>query len=159
MIREQTQALMAEIGPIADLMAVGAFEGRDVWALVVDEETTVDVDLDPARGCLVLSAEVGQPPAAERAGRLELLLRWNYQWPDTGGARLAVVDQGGPVVLLADHPVAGLAAADLGQRLGVFVRLLRAWRDLLTGTSGSVADPSAGEARPEPPLPFGTIRV
>jgi hypothetical protein len=159
MSADRVQSLMQEVGPLADLHAVGAFEGHDVWTLVVDEETAIDADLDPARGCLVLSAELGAPPASDRARWLELLLQYNYQWAETGGVRMAVATSGGPFVLLVDHPVADLAAGDLAQRVRHFVGLLQAWRDILTRAPTGVRGADEGDSVTGPESLIGMIRA
>jgi hypothetical protein len=145
MTREQVQALMREIGPIADLAGVGEFEERDVWVLAVDDELLVDAELDAGRGCLVLSADLGDLGPADRSGRMELMLRYNDQWPDTAGARLALAAPEGPVVLLADHPIAGLEVGELARRVLTFAGMARAWRELLAAGAGDGASGSPDE--------------
>ena len=144
MPRERVQALMREIGPIADLAAVGEHEGIDVWTLVTDEEgSIVDAELDAARGCLVLTAELGPLGPAGRAGRMELMLRYNDQWQETEGARLALGAPEGPVMLLADHPVEGMGVGELARRVRVFAGMAQAWRELLAAAPAGDGAPDA----------------
>lgn len=137
---------MAEIGPLADLMAVGEHEGRNVWALRADAETLLFADLDEERSCLILSGDVGTPAPAERPRLNDLLLRYNAHWDETGGVRMAVEGQDGPVVQIVDVPLAGLDAQRLQALVRGFVTKLRAWRAILHGSGSSEED--AG--RPEP---------
>ena len=135
MSREHVQGLMQEIGAVADLAAVAEHEGEDVWSLLVDDEEggVVWVDLDDARGCLVLSGEVGTPQPVDRERLNDLLLRYNFHWDATGGVRMAVEGEGGPVIQLADVPLAGLDAGRLGVVVRGFAAMLAAWRAILRG--------------------------
>jgi hypothetical protein len=143
---------MAEIGALADLMAVAEHEGENVWALRVDEETLLFADLEQERDCLVLSGEVGTPPPSDRARLHDLLLRYNFHWDETGGVRMAVEGQDGPVIQLVDVPLAGLDGHRLQALVRGFTTKLQAWRAILQG--GASPEGGAAQAGSGPHGPF-----
>jgi hypothetical protein len=130
------QSLMAEIGSLADLMAVAEHEGEDVWSLRVDEDTILFADPDRERGCLVLWGDVGTPQPGDRARLYDLLLRYGFHWDETGGVRMAVEGQDGPVIQLVDIPLAGLDGQKLQALVRGFAAKLHAWRAILGGGAG-----------------------
>ena len=81
------------------------------------------------RGCLVLWGDVGTPQPGDRARLYDLLLRYGFHWDETGGVRMAVEGQDGPVIQLVDVPLAGLDGQKLQALVRGFVAKLHAWRD------------------------------
>ena len=84
---EQIEGLMEQLGPVLDPLNVTAFPSEKAWGVQVDEDTAVLVDFDEEQGKLVLSCEIGAPPAGDRSKLYELLLRHNFHWDETGGSR------------------------------------------------------------------------
>lgn len=148
MSRAHVERLLVDAAPLGGFLGVGGFEGEGVWSLVVDEATTLFVDLDEPRDCLVISADVGTPQPADRARWLELLLCYNGQWHRTGSVRMALEASDGPVVQLADLPLAGLDAHRLHRTLASFVEILASWRQVLPGQATQAAEAVA----PQPNL-------
>ena len=105
--------------------------------LVVDDSTVVYADFIAAGERLMLSIELGRPPEASRHRVYELLLLYNHAWPDTGGVRMALESQGGPIVQLFETDTNDLDIAGLRNVLGGFIELARHWRD---GITRGVAD-------------------
>ena len=153
MIQHDIGVLMAELGPAADLVAVAEYPGDGGWGLMVDDETIVDVELDPANAVLVLSADVCVLPEVRADHWCRLMLNFNDQWLDTGGFRLALSAANNVVSQSLILPAAGLEPALLRQRLARFVEVLGAWREMLT------REPGATEQAATPqPHPGGMIR-
>ena len=86
----QVQSLMAEIGSLADLMAVAEHEGEDVWGLGSTRTRSSSPTWTEERGCLVLSgrcrhAAAGRPGAPLRPpAALRLPLGRDRRGPDGG---------------------------------------------------------------------------
>ena len=83
---EQIEGLMEQLGPVLDPLNVTAFPGEKAWGVQVDEDTAVLVDFDEEQGKLVLSCEIGAPPAGDRSKLYELLLRHNFHWEGPAAA-------------------------------------------------------------------------
>lgn len=147
----QLSQLFAEIGPALDLNGVVEYGDQGTWAVVVDDETEVWGEWDPDAGYLVFTAELGNPPQADRQGLYETLLIYNHQRQRTGGVRMALADADGPVVQSLDLATDGLTLARLAEVLSGFVEVHRAWREIIkTGPGG--ADDAKAAVTPAGPL-------
>ena len=134
---DRVDALMREIGPLLGLDQVTLYDSGREWALVVDERTVVYADYIEAGERLMLSIELGRPPEASRQRVYELLLLYNHAWPDTGGVRMALESEGGPIVQLFETDTADLDVSGLRNLLGGFIELARHWRGGITrGVAG-----------------------
>ena len=133
---ERVDAWMREIGPLLGLEQVTLYDSGREWALLVDDATVVYVDCIAEGERLMLSIELGRPPEASRQRVYALLLLYNHAWPDTGGVRMALESEGGPVVQLFETPTAELDPIGLGNLVGSFIELARHWRDGITRGTG-----------------------
>ena len=92
---------MAEVGHLDDdIIECVRMEDGD-YAVRFDE-VDVFVEWDPGTARLVLSVEVGTPPASRAASICEALLAYNSLWRETGGLRLALTGREGAVLQIAD---------------------------------------------------------
>ncbi len=127
----QLSEVMAELGPLAELLDVTGYPAEKTWTLLIDEDTVVVADLDEERNCLVLSCEVAEPLADDVAEWTAVALKYNGLWQASGGFRLGVEDDRGPFVLLLDLSASDLDASRLHQQLTRFLETLRGWRTVL----------------------------
>ena len=58
--------LLAEIGPVLDLLIIDEYEAENLWHIAMDAETIFFAEIDTARGILVLSTDVGTPTGVDR---------------------------------------------------------------------------------------------
>jgi hypothetical protein len=136
--------LFVEIGPLHELDQVSAFDDGESWAVVVAGQV-ITLELDALRNRLVLSAEVGQPPAGGLARVYEALLQYNLLWRDTSGVRMALDGPGGQVVQMYDLATDGLDASRLGLVVKDFAAVLAGWRELVArGPVAAQAEAAGG---------------
>lgn len=143
---EQIGILMSEIGPVLDPLAVQAFPEDKCWAVALDDDTVVLVELDERKNSLVLSIELGEPPPGDRTALYEKLLQLNFHWDVTGGNRMAIDGAGGKVVQLFETPADGLDATRLSALLAAFAQTASAWRQVVqrpASTHSGIPEPSA----------------
>jgi len=149
---EHVHGLMAGIGELMDLPEVTELPDNDYWHLVWDDGTAIHVDYARETERIVLSTGLGQPRAAAREPVYDMLLVYNGAWRETGGARLALDEPGGEVMLLFDVTAVGLDVSALQGVLANLREVGALWRRLIArGSSGS------GEALPFA-MPMGAIR-
>ena len=129
--RRHVDGLMADLGPVLDPLRLQAYAAEGTWLILLDEAMAVVVELDEERGTLVLSADLGVPPAAGRLELYDLLLRYHAQWPATGGVRMALEETGGMVMQLLDIPLAGLDVTTLQAAVTGFAAKAEAWREIV----------------------------
>jgi len=140
--RELMSSLMAEVGPLANLLSVRENEDASLWQLEMDDETIVFAEFHEARGMLALDASVGAPPEKADSVKLyRLLLEYNVHGDETGGVVLAL-DREGLVILCFRLPAADLDAADLATVLVDFRQKLSAWRTIVHNFASSGAKTS-----------------
>lgn len=152
---EVVQQLMAEIGPRMKFSEVTEFTEDESWVLVVDDETVIAVDYDPAGARIVFSAEVAEPPAQKRLATYEQLLMFNHQWPETGGLRFALDGPAGVAVLSYDLPLDGIDIQALEESLATFVQQITVWRGQITEGAGDDSPDPEPDSLPPP----GIIRA
>jgi hypothetical protein len=123
--------LLAEIGPVLDLLIIDEYEAENFWHIAMDAETIFFAEIDIARGILVLSAELGTPAAIERAKFYELLLTYNHHWDATAGMRLTLDAPNGAVWLWGEIAVQVLDRTSLGGFLQDYRTKIGAWREIV----------------------------
>jgi hypothetical protein len=153
--KEHVHSLMADLGPLLELLEVTEFAKENVWTLVVDEQTTVFADYDDGFGRVTLSADVAEVPPGGRERLYELLLTYNNQWSETGGVRMGLDAPGGSVVQMVDLPADGLDLPQLQAVVGNFVDKIRAWREIVAKSGDGLGLRDTG---PEDPFMSGMIR-
>jgi hypothetical protein len=137
--KTQAHQLMSEIGPLLDLVGVVESDDGQAWLLIVDDEDALSVELDDARGCLVIAAEVGTPGEAGRAQLYELLLAYNALWDVSGGIRMALDEPGGGVLQLLDLPAEGLDPSQLADVLARFLEIRLGWMQVVSAIGDGAA--------------------
>jgi hypothetical protein len=144
-LHENIDQLMAEIGPAADLLVVDAYPSQRMWHIAMDEETPMFAELVEARAMLVLSADVGRPPASARASLHELFLRYAHVWDATGGLRMSLDEAAGSVWLLLDCAARELTLGALQDQLAAFTQKVKAWREIVATRGEALAQPGGIE--------------
>lgn len=147
-IKTQAHQLMSEIGPLLDLVGVVESDDGQAWMLIVDDQDALSVDLDDARGRLVIAAEVGTPGETGRARLCELLLAYNAQWEISGGVRMALDEPGGRVLQLLDLAAEGLDASQLAEVLARFLEIRLGWMQVVSAIGDGAAPGEVEEMVP-----------
>ena len=157
---EQVHGLMAEVGAVLDLAEVTELPDHDYWRVVGADETGIDLDFERTTGRLMLSTQLGRPRAQGREALYDTLLAYNGAWRETDGARLALDEPGGEVVLLFDLAVEGLDVSEFGGVLANFQEVAAVWRRLVArgGVAATTGDGAAMEATMPSFMPPGFIR-
>lgn len=151
---EHVRTLMNEVGPVLDLAEVAELAEARSWALVTKDKTILFVELLEHEDRLWLSAEVGTPGPQDRERLYPLMLQYNMQWQQTGGARLALDGPEGAVVLACELPASDLDGPTLCTVLVNLCGMLEGWRKILAGggAARAAAETTAVQA------PAGAIR-
>jgi len=142
---DNVHQLMAEIGPVADLLVVDAYPEEKMWHIAVDEETPLFAELVEARGMLVLSADLGKPATTNRASLCQLFLRYAHAWDATGGLRMSLDEAEGSAWLLLDCAARELTLASLAEELAAFAHKLRTWREIVASPGKAIEQPGGIE--------------
>jgi len=142
----QVTALLDQLGPVLNPLAIEASEEHQSWGIALEDDVNVLVQFDAQKGCLVLACEVGAPPAGDRTGIYELLLHTNYHWDTTGGLRLALNAPGGDVVQAYELAVADLDVSQLSATVISFAESAKAWREIIQSSASTL--PPAPEDLP-----------
>jgi hypothetical protein len=128
---EQIEILMSEVGPVLAPLAIDAIVAEQSWGISMEDNLTVIVQFDENKNCLVLTSELGLPPAGDRTALYELLLQVNYHWDTTGGNRMALNGPDGEVVQMFEISTDGLDAIRLSAILYSFADASKAWREII----------------------------
>lgn len=131
---EYVQRLMTELGPLVDQIGLIQQSGDDLWLVVFDEQTAVQIECDETGNKLVFSMIVGPVEGDNRQEIYESLLSYNLLYHDTAGMRLALEGPQGNVVLLVDLCHLDLQVSTLAAFLEVFVTTGLGWREVLRGS-------------------------
>lgn len=123
--------LLAEIGPVLDLLIVDEYEAENFWHIAMDAETIFFAEVDVSRAVLVLSAELGSPAGGDRLKLYELLLTYNHHWDATSGARLTIDAPEGAAWLWAEMAVAALDRTELSRFLQDYRQKIAAWKQII----------------------------
>ena len=145
--KEQVHQLIHESASGLELLQLSTRHDRDAWLIEFDEETTIDVEFDAEADRLVLAAGVLEVPEAKRSSIYEMLLQFNFLWPQTGGVRMALDGMPGQVVMLFDLPDPAMGCTQFRRVLTNMAILQRSWRRILREIGSAAADgaPSVGE--------------
>jgi hypothetical protein len=146
--KTQANQLMSEIGPLLDLVGVVESDDGHAWLLIVDEDDALSVELDDARGSLVIAADVGTPGEAGQAQLYELLLAYNALWDVSGGVYMALDEPGGRVLQLLDLPAEGLDPSRLAEVLARFLEIRLGWMQVVSAIGAGAAPSEVEEMIP-----------
>lgn len=119
--------VLAEIGPLIDAGAISAVEDGTFWTFEFADEAPLYLERSAREELLVLTGEVAELPSEARPELFEMLLLYNDQAPDTGGARFAIDGRDGAVVLSLDIFAETLDPNSLTALLQNFRELRRSW--------------------------------
>lgn len=158
---EIAQGLMAELGPLLDGIDIVQI-GEDSWLLgrveTEDDRQVLAIDYHDNEERLVLSCGAGRIAGAGSAEAMRTLLTFNGQWRATGGARMALDDGEGDVILLLDVNVEGLDAARLASIVTRFLEVQTGWQAYLAGLATQSGDDDRGRDHLDRAA-FGAIRA
>ena len=129
--KEHVHNLMAEIGPLLELMQITESAEGNSWLLVVDEETAIDLDYNEMRNRVILAGEVGLPADENRYGFYETILQYNYLWEETDGLKMALDGPAGNVWIMFDTTASDLDISMLQTVIVNFCETLRSWREAM----------------------------
>lgn len=141
---DQVRLLLKELGPALELGAIRELPGGTAWGLATQDSLILFLEYTPDDDRLWLSAEAGTPRAEERAGLYPLMLQYNAQWRQTGGARVAL-EADDAVVLACDVPVAGLDLPRLCAIIRNFQVMLEGWSAILSGAGRASTGPAPAD--------------
>jgi len=140
--------LVQEIGSSSELAEVYADESNLAWSFVFPDGLVLAMDLDEEEGRITFSAEVDEARADRSAQTLELLLRYNYLWHETGGVRMALDGEGGQVLMIYDFSAAELDLPKFVSVLESLADKARAWKQALASNGAPQAEvPESGDAQ------------
>ncbi len=129
---ETAAELMTELGSVLDEVRIESVPQSRAWAVHLNSDTTVQVEVNAPMSSLVLSSTLGRPARADRAVVYENLLSYNLHWDATGGARMALTEPDGDLELLCELPARGLDATQLGGAVLAFAGTALAWRQIIS---------------------------
>ena len=157
---EDISTILAEAGSELDLGGVIGFEDMDTWQIALDDEAETVITLERVSdgSLLVVSAEIGSPPAERLLETYDYALTFNGLWAETGGARLALDAPGGMLTLLREMAVSELSLQSFVTRLAAFATLVKAQQLVINqGISGEAGDAPSPDPAGAPET--GALRV
>ena len=155
MNRASMQILMAELGPVLEPLEIISNEEDGEWKLVMDQNTTVFVDLDEERGKTTVSVEVARIGDDVRSKVYRDLLISSGRCQSNSGLRFGLDGLSGNVMAIVGFPVQP-DAETLQATLSDFVARVSEWRDRLKEVG---TDEPYGSGMTDPKDDAGFIRV
>ncbi len=101
--------------------------GDAVW-MVRHGDVEVDIEFDADSDRVMLSADLGVPPADRRADIYELLMAYALLWRETGGLRAGFSPVDRSLSLMGDFGAEGLTPDMLASVLANFAGAVVLWR-------------------------------
>jgi hypothetical protein len=143
--QEQVQGLIEAIGPRVEAIEAVGQTGDTEWAVMLDEDTTVMLDLVAEQQKLVLSIDLGRPAPEARLATYETMLAYNMLWQETGGVKIGLGGANGRLVQMFELSTAGLDLDLLARVLEGFVAKALVWREQIArgGASDEATPPPA----------------
>src|SRR5215203_3571065 len=96
-------SLMAEVGALDEEIVSCVKTSEGEYAIQFPDGDVL-VEWDERSGRLIMSMEIGTPPAARAARIHEIMLNYNFLSRETGGLRMALTGREGTVVQIVDFP-------------------------------------------------------
>ncbi len=125
---------LGQIGPETENLSVIVQDDASTWTLAFENEATVLVLVEwaeePAR--LVLSADIGTPPARRAAEVHQAALSYNTLWRDTGGTRIGMGGEEGDLLLLRELDPESVQREEFPRILEQFAEVARWWEGYIT---------------------------
>ena len=152
MPQDQILLLMKEVGFINLSGSISGDEAQTadlaLWFILLDDDVVM-AEYDAARDRVILRADVEHPAPGNSAELFDFLLQYNDHYPETG-LRLALDEEDGQVVLIADLPCGRLDAESLQLALVNVNKQRNHWRSIVPQVAATpdadLAAPSVGEA-------------
>lgn len=137
---------LTEIAPETRNLSVVVQDDESTWTLAFEDEMTVLVLLEwvdqPRR--LVLSADIGKPPAERAADIHAAALSYNMLWRDTGGARIGMGGEDGDLLLIRDIDAQSVQGNEFILLLERFADLAQWWENFVTSERTGLFVPQFG---------------
>jgi hypothetical protein len=140
--KERMSLILTEVAQRLDVDGLLAMDDRDAWFIGFNENTEIDVELDPSGHRVTFQCSLGRPDDARRDHLCRTLLQYNYLWRETGGMRMALDGADGEVVQIFDMPSESVDAESVQNVLGNFAQAASAWREMLS-RGGDTPNPAA----------------
>ena len=125
---------LGEVGPETENLSVIVQDDESTWTLAFENDATVLVLAEwadePAR--LVLSADIGKPPARRAAEVHQAALSYNTLWRDTGGARIGMGGEEGDLLLLRELDPESVQREEFSRILEQFADVAQWWEGYVT---------------------------
>lgn len=149
---EFVRDLLAQVHEVRQFHEVVEYTADAVWTVRTDELTEVTLDYDAESQRLFIFCELGAPPETGALAAYSFFLRYNYQVTETGGARVAMRDEAGPLSMIYDLSEAELRAGTLPIVFENLEAVLPAWRALVARGLEPGDDGPEADAIPHPSL-------
>ena len=137
---------LTEIAPETRNLSVVIQDDEATWTLAFEDEITVLVLLEwadrPRR--LVLSADIGKPPAHRAADIQAAALSYNMLWRETGGARIGMGGEEGDLLLIRDIDAQSVQGEEFVLLLEQFADLAQWWENFVTSERTGLFVPQFG---------------
>lgn len=137
---------LGEVGPEVENLSVVIQDDESSWTLAFETEATVLVLLEwaaqPAR--LVLSVDIGTPPAGRAAQVHQAALSYNTLWRDTGGTRIGMGGEGGDLLLVREVDAQSVQDEVFPRILEQFAEVAQWWEGYVT--TEQIAIPASAPA-------------
>ena len=140
--------LMGRLGPETPGVEAVVATGPGAWAVLMADGREIRFELDTETGGLIAATGLGRPQPAERMKVYEAALLFNTLWRQSGGLRLAMAGEHGPMTLGLELPAAAMDLEGLQTVLAALAARGKSWAEFVGGT----------DAGPEP-APTSFIRV
>lgn len=134
--RAEVQEILSEFARSIELEEL-SLDDNDSCRLGFDGDLFVDIDYDAVEHRLMMSTNLGSPPAASAADTYEAALRNNALWTERV-ATIAIDGATGQLMLLQPVAAGRLDAQAFAARLEGVVQAARGWRALV---ARAAADP------------------
>jgi hypothetical protein len=140
--------LMSRLGPTAPGVEAVLATGTTAWTVLMTDGREIRFDLDTETGGLTAATGLGRPQPGDRLKVYEAALLFNTLWRQSGGLRLAMAGEHGPMSLGLELPAAAMDLEGLQTVLAALAARGTSWSDFVAGTASG----------PEP-VPASLIRV
>jgi hypothetical protein len=129
------QQAMTEIGPMLGIEEVVEYAEQSLWTLTIDTSTVVFAEYQEGSRQVVLSVDVTEMPVERRTEVMDLLLRYNGSWDQTGGVCMSLDADGRIIQQSAVVPAAEIDSQMLHTVLMSFLSIMGHWRQRIQHTA------------------------
>ncbi|VTU25983.1 type III secretion system chaperone [Variovorax sp. PBL-E5] len=142
---EYVSQRLSEVAPQSEAIAAVLQNSESTWALAFDNDVAMLIEWadEPAR--IVLSADIGKPPAQRTAEVHAAGLSYNTLWRETGGARICMGGEPGDLLLVRELDADSVRGGDFIGTLEHFAELTRWWEGYVTSEDLGMNMPGMAE--------------